>query len=156
MGRCVTWGGHRVPITLSLSAPTYCGEFTLRHVRAKWCKLIWCHLLMPGFFIAVDTHMWGDAQTPSRPLCPSPLDGRQQAPSFHQLLSEQSLCLCLVFLNCLSLIEPQILISTCYCLIWAMSLYFWRLNTLRPLNYLRVLHVKFAALELGLNGLSKF
>ena len=47
--------------------------------------------------------MWGTAQTPSRPALPlSMLDGRQQAHFFHRLLSEQSLCLHLVFHNCLS------------------------------------------------------
>lgn len=148
MGSVRVWLGEvtRSPITLALSALTYCGEFTLRHVRAKWCKLIWCHLLMPGFFIAVDRHMWGNAQTPSRPALPlSALDGRQQAHSFHQLLSEQSLCLCLVFLNCLSDIDwtSDFSIYLLLCDL-AHEPIVWRLNTVRLLNYLCVLHVKFA------------
>lgn len=45
---CVIWGGHWVPYhSCSLCTVALYGEFTLRHVRAKWCRLIWCHLLMP-------------------------------------------------------------------------------------------------------------
>lgn len=45
---CVIWRGHQFPYhSCSLCTVTYYGEFTLRHVRAKWCRLIWCHLLMP-------------------------------------------------------------------------------------------------------------
>lgn len=98
----VIWGGHRVSYhSCSLCTVIFYGEFTLKDVRTKWCRLIWCHLLMPWIFYCCRyVHMRHNSvsQSPSSvPFCPG-----QQTYSFHRLLSEKSLCLHLVFHNCLS------------------------------------------------------
>lgn len=69
---CVIWRGHWVPYhSCFLCTMTCYGEFTLRHVRAKWCRLILCHMLMSWILYCCRyAHLRdnSDSQSPSTAL----------------------------------------------------------------------------------------
>lgn len=104
---CVIWGGHRVPChSCSCCTVTYYGEFTLRHVRTKWCRLIWCHLLMPWILYCCRyTYVrdCSDSQSPS--FAPFQAGWQTASPFLSSAPVRAKSCLHPVFCNCLSDID---------------------------------------------------
>ena len=122
---CVIWGGHWVPYhSCSLCTVTFYGEFTLSHVRAKWCRLIWCHWLMPWILYCCRyacVRDSSDSQSPSSARFPAGWDS-EPTPSFTSCQSKVFALVLFYITASQTLIELRILTFTCYCLIWPVIL----------------------------------
>lgn len=153
---CVIWGGYWVPYhSCSLCIVTFYGEFALRHVRAKWCRLIWCHLLMRWILYCcryAHVRDSSDSQSPSSARFHA---GRQTASPFLspapvRAKSLPSSC----FQNSLSDIGWTLNFNIyLYCLIWPKILCFWRLDTSGEkgtTNYLHIINAGFASTAIRL------